>query len=233
MKNLLQESAYDTLFGSRVERMRLVDDADITHKSVLDIGCGFGWCAWNFIQREVALITGIDISDDAADAFRALDSTRVKFYQASALDLPFDGAVFDTVVSWETIEHVPAGTESQMLAEIYRVLKPGGVFYLSTQHRNPISTLLDPAWWLIGHRHYTVETIAKLAKTAGFTIDKIYTKGGLNTVIFMLNLYIAKWLFRRRPFFEQSFKNRCTQEFSKPKGFTNIFLKCTKPVSTS
>jgi len=212
--------------------MRLVSDSDIANKTVLDIGCGFGWCAWNFIQRGVALVTGVDVSNDAADVFRSIDNQKIKFFRASALELPFGNETFDTAVSWETIEHVPKNTEKQMLLEIFRVLKPGGILYLSTQHRSFISIICDPAWWLIGHRHYTIKELTSLALSAGFTVNKIYTKGGINTVLFMLNLYIAKWIFQRPPFFEQYFKNKCTKEFEKQTGYTNIFMKCTKSVSS-
>lgn len=232
MRNTLQETPYDPIFGSKVERMRLVENKDVNNKNILDIGCGFGWCAWNLLQRGAKSITGIDISNDASEVFKAIHNTKIKFRQASALDLPFTSNKFDTVVSWETIEHVPKNTEAQMLSEVFRVLKPGGVFYMSTQHRNIVSTVLDPAWWLIGHRHYPTSEIASMVNKAGFKITRLYTKGGIFTVLFMLNLYFAKWILKRPPILEEAFKRKCTQEFGRQGGFTNIFLKCTKPVSS-
>ncbi len=230
MKNILKEKHTDNIFGSRVERMRLVEDKDVIGKKVLDVGCGFGWCAWNLLQRGVGEFVGIDITEDAKKAFGEIKDKRIKYVQAGALDLPFKSKFFDTVVSWETIEHVPVNTERQMLLEIYRVLKPGGTFYLSTQHRSFVSTVLDPAWWLVGHRHYTLTQIEKMITEAGFKIEKLYTKGGLFTVSYMLNLYITKWALRRNPFFEKTHKEKCTKEFNKKDGFTNIFLKCKKVV---
>jgi 2-polyprenyl-3-methyl-5-hydroxy-6-metoxy-1,4-benzoquinol methylase len=51
---------------------------------------------------------------------------------ADAARLPF-GRVFDSVVSFETIEHVP--DPARFVAECARVLKPGGNFLVSTPNR--------------------------------------------------------------------------------------------------
>ena len=159
MRNLIKEGASDELFGNRVERIRFVLDDDIKNKIVLDIGCGFGWCEKNFLERGVRKIIAFDLSDDAKEAIEGLGSDRLTFVQGSTLRLPFEDNSFDTVVTWEVIEHVPKHHEVVMLKEIKRVLKPGGNLYLSTQHNNLFSTLLDPAWWLIGHRHYSIKQL--------------------------------------------------------------------------
>ena len=51
---------------------------------------------------------------------------------ASGLQLPFIDASFDTAVSFQVLEHVPQ--PARMLAEIARVLKPGGVLVLTAPH---------------------------------------------------------------------------------------------------
>ena len=74
------------------------------------------------------------------------------------------------MTSWEVLEHIPKDTEKKMFNEVNRVLKPGGIFYISTPYNNVISNIFDPAWWLIGHRHYSLEKVKKYAQDAGFEI---------------------------------------------------------------
>jgi ubiquinone/menaquinone biosynthesis C-methylase UbiE len=227
MRNTQDESPFDRPFGNRVERLRFVLDSDIKNKVILDIGCGFGWCDYDFLQRGVKEIVGLDLTNDSKKALMKLDSKKFSFVQGSALNLPFDDNYFDTVVTWEVIEHIPRGKELVMLKEVKRVLKPGGKLYLSTQHNNPISTILDPAWWLIGHRHYSKSKIRNMIEASGLVVDTIFTKGGLYTVIWGLNGYFTKWVLRRKPLFIKFFHRKTTQEYERDTGFTNVFMKAT------
>ena len=68
---------------------------------------------------------------------------------------------------------IPKQTENKMFSEAYRVLKPGGHFYLSTPYRHFLSNLFDPAYWLIGHRHYSKEQIEHFAQQANFSINNL------------------------------------------------------------
>ena len=228
MKNLTKETPYDKPFGNKFERFRLVIDDSVKDKTILDVGCGFGGHSVNFLQRGAAKVVGLDVTDDAAKAFEQINDDRASFVKGSVLELPFDDNTFDTVVSFEVIEHVPRNTEVQMVKEIKRVLKPGGKYYLSTPYNSFICKTLDPAWWLIGHRHYSKQRIQKIFDKAEMKIEKIYTKGGKFTIIYGLNNYISKWIFRRRPFFEDKIKELCTLEYEQDTGYTNIFLSSVK-----
>jgi SAM-dependent methyltransferase len=90
---------------------------------LLDVGCGdkrFAHYFAGFVDRYVALDypTTFLGKEDNVDVF------------GTALDLPFKDEYFDTVVSFEVLEHV---TDSRrMLTEIRRVLKPGGALILTT-----------------------------------------------------------------------------------------------------
>jgi len=65
-----------------------------------------------------------------------------------------------------------------MFKEVFRVLKPGGRFYLSTPYSNVFSRFLDPAWWFINHRHYSANDLFGLANNNGFSIERISINGG-------------------------------------------------------
>ncbi len=229
MKNILQQGPHDELNSRLRASITFVDTSDISGKSVLDIGCGFGWCEANFLGRGVKSVTGIEISEDDIKAAKSgIQDPRATFITAGALELPFPDASFDTVVSWEVIEHIPKGTENKMFAEVNRVLKPNGVFYLSTPHDHPVAKFLDPAWWLIGHRHYSDEQLRLFSHNNNFELIDSHIKGGIWTVIGMLNMYISKWVFRRDPLFGAFFRIREDREYASRTGFANIFIKARK-----
>ena len=109
------------------------------------------------------------------------------------------------------------------------MLAPGGVFYLSTPYADLRSRVADPAWWLIRHRHYSQDRLRLLATTAGFTVEQLFAKGGWWQVAAMTNLYVAKWIFRRPPFFADKVNRRMDSEWSGSSvGFTNLFFRGRK-----
>jgi SAM-dependent methyltransferase len=88
---------------------------------------------------------------------------------SSALDLPFQPAIFDTVVCTEVLEHVPDPLRA--LKEMNRVLKPGGSLVLTV-----------PLYW---PRHevpydfyrYPYDGFLHLMQTAGFELQKLFSRG--------------------------------------------------------
>lgn len=228
MKNIINEKPTKKLYGRLKFTTQFVEDLDIKEKNILNIGCGYGWFELNALKKSVKKIVGTEISEnDIKTAKMNIKNKNVEFNVSSAIDLPFNNDSFDTVVSWEVIEHIPKNTENQMFSEVYRVLKKGGVFYLSTPYDNFIAKILDPAWYF-GHRHYSLNRLKKLAESNGFIIDKYYTKAGSWEIIAMLNMYISKWIFRRKMFFENFIRNKVDLEYSKPTGFFGIFIKFKK-----
>lgn len=101
--------------------------------SVLEVGCGVGAQLQILLRRfPSARYTGIDAS--ALQLARArellaepLAAGRVELARASAYKLPFPDANFDGVCIFWVLEHL--ADPPAALAEILRVLKPGGVFY--------------------------------------------------------------------------------------------------------
>lgn len=62
----------------------------------------------------------------------------------------------------------------------------------------------------------------------GFVLEKSEIKGGLWSILSILNLYISKWIFRRGPFFPFFFEKKINKELSQKNGFFNIILKFKK-----
>jgi ubiquinone/menaquinone biosynthesis C-methylase UbiE len=99
----------------------------------LEIGCGRGAGA-ELISAEFSpgLLCAMDLDPKMIKrAFRYLGPEKrrsISFFSADALSLPHPDAIFDAVFGFGVLHHVPDWQSS--LAEIRRVLKPGGTYFL-------------------------------------------------------------------------------------------------------
>ncbi|HZS30640.1 MAG TPA: class I SAM-dependent methyltransferase [Gaiellaceae bacterium] len=227
MRNILADEPSAELHGIPLRATQFVADEDIVGKDVLDIGCGLGWFEVFALAKGARAVTGIEVSErDLETARRHLDAPDLRLLVASATELPFADAGFDTVVCWEVLEHIPPGSEPRAFEEIRRVLRPGGRLYLSTPHASWRARLLDPAWWLIRHRHYRAGDLRALAGAAGLEVESLEIRGGAWLVASILDLYVAKWIFRRRPFFAALVDRKVDTELARLGGWAGCFLKC-------
>jgi len=116
-----------------------------TGKDVLDVGCGVATDGIRF-ARAGALYTGLDGSETAVDLARRrfdLEGVRGTIVHGQATELPFDDASFDLVWSHGVIHHFPATEKA--VAEMHRVLRPGGTALVMLYHRtsfNYVFTIL-------------------------------------------------------------------------------------------
>jgi SAM-dependent methyltransferase len=102
-------------------------------KRVLDVACGEGYGS-RILSNAAASVVGVDISAEAVVHARSrYANNTLEFVEASAASLPFPDASFDVVVSFETIEH--HDQHKEMLSEIRRVLRPGGLLVLSSPNK--------------------------------------------------------------------------------------------------
>ena len=108
MRNILDDKPTRDLHGGPAYARSLVDVGDCLDRTILDIGCGFGWFELIALDRGARAIAAIEpTEDDLVTAREHIDDERVDFRVASALELPFEHASFDTVVCWEVLEHLP------------------------------------------------------------------------------------------------------------------------------
>ena len=108
---------------------------------VLDLGCAGGFMAEALAARGAQVI-GIDPAADAIAAARAhanAQGLRIGYDVGVGEALPYDSASFDAVVCVDVLEHVADLTK--VLAEVARVLRPGGMFLFDTINRNPLARL--------------------------------------------------------------------------------------------
>ena len=164
-------------------------------KRVLDIGCGRGNIAKYFLERDPALeVVGIDISP------KRIGCTDHKRFQRILFDLsvlqrkgmlPFHPESFDAVFILEVMEHL--GFPQLVLAECWRVLKPGGAIFITVPNLVSLNTRLSilsgkgtklfPRMTVeevvaagvtfsgTGHiAHYTFRTLSQLLSAMGFRV---------------------------------------------------------------
>jgi sterol 24-C-methyltransferase len=153
---------------------------------VLDAGCGVGDVARTVARERDLHVTGIDILEFNLTTARARSQAlgltgRTAFLRADYHHLPFASARFDGVYTMETLVH--AAAPEQVLAELARVLRPGGRLVMFEYSRTPAERLSAranqaletvcrmaamPAWMRLHHGE--LET---LLRRVGFTVETV------------------------------------------------------------
>jgi SAM-dependent methyltransferase len=119
-----------------------VDFDGLDDKDVLDVGIGSG-IATQMLAEAGANVTGVDLTDWAVDTTRrrlAAFDLEADVRQADAEHLPFADSSFDLVFSWGVIHH--SSDMDRALAELVRVLRPGGQLVLMVYHRRSLFFLV-------------------------------------------------------------------------------------------
>lgn len=132
---------------------------------LLEIGCGEGRGV-ELLAPQVSSFTAIDKIGEVIDVLRERFPAHT-FTQSHIPPLSFEDNIFDSIVSFQVIEHIKE--DKQYLEEIHRVLKPGGVAVITTPNR-PLSLTRNP--WHV--REYTSKELENLA---GSIFSKVEMKG--------------------------------------------------------
>lgn len=131
-------------------------ERDIVGRRVLEIGAGRGELShWLMsLERPPRLLVAADFALSAVSIGRSSGIRHgdrgLSWLVADIAGIACADAVFDTVISCETVEHIPA--PGRALAELARVLKPGGRLYLTTPNYLNVSGLYRAYLRLRGRR---------------------------------------------------------------------------------
>lgn len=110
---------------------------------ILDLGCAFGGYS-SALKEAGARVVGLDFSP-------ATNPDGVPMVKADANYIPATASTFDTIVCASLIEHVP--NPMGLLKESLRVLKPGGILYLSfPPYYSPIGGHQFAPYHLLGQK---------------------------------------------------------------------------------
>lgn len=173
----MQEGGYPFL-------TQYVDMRGLKGKKVLDIACGTGVLTEQFIHVG-AEVTAIDITPKAVELTRrrlALFRLPGTVLEADAQHLPFPDGSFDFVCAWGCLMHMPR-TE-RAIAEIHRVLKPGGRFLAMMYHSNSVHLRLAiqlgrgilRGQYLFYDHQSLINRYTDGARVGGNTLAKFYSR---------------------------------------------------------
>ena len=138
---------------------------------VLDIGCGRGLLLRAF-QQQGCDVTGTEFSDDACRFAREVLKLPVRVGLVQELSFPDNS--FDVVVMWHVLEHVSDSRPT--LAEVGRILRPGGLFLVAVPNfGSPEARLTQAGWFHLDiprHlSHHTPASLSQVLREAGLQPD--------------------------------------------------------------
>jgi SAM-dependent methyltransferase len=145
--------------GAKAEKILKVlqrEIRDTAHTSLLDIGCSQGQITRR-LSKDFGFVVGVDTDlGERAGAFY--------FIQADGCRLPIVSSRFDVVLLNHVLEHV--SWPENLLAEVWRVLKPGGLGYLACPNRYG---LVEP--------HYRLPLLSWLPRSMADTYVRLSGRG--------------------------------------------------------
>jgi len=119
----------------------------IEGQRVLDMACGVGYGSYVMSQGRDREVTGLDLDADAIKYGNAhYARPGLRFINADALNWEHNVVPFDTIVSFETIEHLP--NPKAFMARVAELIRPGGRFLVSApnilQHQRAPEPVENP-----------------------------------------------------------------------------------------
>ncbi|HEY6437429.1 MAG TPA: class I SAM-dependent methyltransferase [Ignavibacteriaceae bacterium] len=184
--------------------------------SILDVGCGNGWVAKEFLP-DGKQVYSLDISVTNPVKVKKLYPDEKHFgITADSFHLPFNDDSFDCVIASEIIEHVvdPAG----FIKELFRVVKKGGSLIITTPYKEKL------IYHLCIHCNQKTPANAHIHSFDEEKLEKLYSGDDLerfkyetfgNKLLIILRTYI---LFQYFPFWVWKLKDK----------FFNFFIN--KPI---
>lgn len=133
-------------WGEHIHRYQEVMPYIAPKDNILDLACGTGFGSDMLSRHTEGLVIGGDIAVGVIQECNNIWKRKNLLFKAlDGTSLPYVDPYFDKIVSFETIEHT---TEYlKMLKEFHRVLKPGGIAFISTpnfQVNSPSGKVTNP-----------------------------------------------------------------------------------------
>jgi len=168
------------------QRYRVSEVLKIYHpksgERVLDLGCG--WGTFSFILApQVKEVVGLDFSQRSVDICKEQAQkrglTNVSFVQADATKTGLPADSFDSIIAADLFEHLYPEDSNLVIAECFRILKPGGIMSIWTPHRGHIFEILKNRNIIlekdISHVDYkSMRRMKDYLKQNGFTVNRAY-----------------------------------------------------------
>ena len=169
---------------------------------VVDLGCGAGDSVEQFrnVNPSVEWV-GVDIERSPEVAARRRSGA--SFVTFDGVNLPFEDSVIDAVYCKQVLEHVRS--PEPLLAEVARVLKPGGLFAGSTSQLEPFHSY---STW-----NYTPYGLKLLLTGAGLSLEEV--RPGIDGLAVIVNRGVGMRRVTRRWWAVESPLNRVVNGFGR------------------
>ena len=138
--------------------------------NVLDLGCGAGVPATRLLAERF-VVTGVDVSSRQLELAREIVPAAT-FIKVDMIGLDFLPGSFDAVVAFYSIIHVPRERHPELVGNIHRWLKPGGIFLATWANEEWEGEEADWNGWGAGMwwSHHDGSTNLGMLGDAGFTV---------------------------------------------------------------
>jgi 2-polyprenyl-3-methyl-5-hydroxy-6-metoxy-1,4-benzoquinol methylase len=170
----------------------------VKKQKILDIGCGAGTLDF-YLADKGNNVTGIDISQKAIESCRkTADNLKIKNVEFKRVNFPKEAVngKFDFIIFSEVIEHL--ADDKKALREIYKLLNPGGILFLTTPsinaplHRLGLTKKFDKE---VGHlRRYELNSLLDMIGRSGFEIVEVRKTEGIIRNFLFINPIAGKFV---------------------------------------
>ncbi|MBT2653042.1 class I SAM-dependent methyltransferase [Oceanobacillus sp. ISL-73] len=194
-------------------------------KSVLDLGCGYGWHCRYARTQGASTVVGIDISEKMLTKANELtNDDGIRYVNSAIEDMEFSNQSFDIIISSLAFHYIQSFDEA--CAKVYNLLKKNSTFIFSVEHpiftsRNDqdwiyISDSSEPLYWAVDNYQYegkrktsfltgevikyhrTLSTYINQLIKAGFRINNVVEPGPTEELICQIPEMVHE---NRRPMF--------------------------------
>jgi ubiquinone/menaquinone biosynthesis C-methylase UbiE len=175
--------------AARFRRLALLGLKIDPHAKILDLCCGSGQVT-GILTEYSDDVTGLDVSPLSLSRAQR-NVPQAKYVEALAEEMPFADAEFDLVHTSAAMHEMTRSQLEQIFTQVYRVLKPGGIFTLVDFH-TPTNPLFIPGltvfFWLFETEsawQLIATDLVQMLRDVGFSIDttpSLYAGGSLQVI---------------------------------------------------
>ncbi|MGA7238354.1 MAG: methyltransferase domain-containing protein [Bryobacteraceae bacterium] len=163
-------------------------------RRALEAGCGTGYLARRLQQERNLPLVAMDYS---AQGLRyGMGEGLERATQGSVFDLPFASATFDLAMSFDVLQQFWPGEERRALAELARVVKPGGLLALRVSAFRALRSRHSE--FVRERQRYTRPQLRRLVEDAGFRILRATYANTLLSPIALLKFRLVEPLQSKR-----------------------------------